>query len=604
MTFAMPTTAWSRAFAVILLAFALLAGWYSVAIPLGEAVDEIPHFEYVRYVATHHALPVQPWADNGQPWLVTMGHHPPLYYALAALATAPIDTSDYADVVKPNPHFDWLENDFHNGAAVQLHSADEDFPYRGTTLALHLLRALSIVMGLVTLVAVYRIARLVVPGLPWVAVAAAAIVAFNPSFIFMSASIQNDPLMTMLFSLSLWWMVRALEHPPSNAAAVAGGVLLGAGSLTKLTGLSLLPLFGLTLVLVAYNKRDARRLTSSGVILFGVAALVGGWWYVRNGLLYGDPLGWGMYLSTYSFLARNGPYTWAIIRDEVLNQIARTSWGAFGYMHITLPAPIWSVVWLVSGIAAILTFVTLVVRRRTFLAAGAWQKWLLLLLAAALVFVSVLRHNQVIAAGAHGRFLFTVAAPFALVVAFGLHAATLFRWPRAVAALVGGGLALYAVAVPLVFVLPLYAPAATAASADIQAATPTDVSYGNALRLVGYELQPTTTRDAPVPLALFWQPQGEGRPDLYANVRVRGADGKTVLRDEFWPAPNSSTSVWANDTVYVTRRTLTLPPDLTPGAYRVEVALRLGQLGDPVPALDATGDEIGTWFRLGTLQIQ
>ena len=107
----------------------------------------------------------------------------------------------------------------------------------------------------------------------------------------------------------------------------------------------------------------------------------------------------------------------------------------------------------------------------------------------------------------------------------------------------------------------------------------------------------------PLSLAFFWQPQGDGRPDLYANVRLRNGEGKTVVRDEFWPAPNSSTSIWDSDTTYVTRRALPLPPDLKPGAYRVEVSLRLGQLGEAVPALDAAGEEIGTWFRLATLQV-
>ena len=88
MTALVPKTASARACAVILLAFAVLAAWYSVAIPLGEAVDEIPHFDYVRYVTMYHALPIQPWRDNGQPWSVTMGHHPPLYYALAGASSS------------------------------------------------------------------------------------------------------------------------------------------------------------------------------------------------------------------------------------------------------------------------------------------------------------------------------------------------------------------------------------------------------------------------------------------------------------------------------------------------------------------------------------
>ena len=42
---------------VVLLLYLLLAAWFSVAIPLGEAPDEVPHFTYVRYLAQHRRLP-------------------------------------------------------------------------------------------------------------------------------------------------------------------------------------------------------------------------------------------------------------------------------------------------------------------------------------------------------------------------------------------------------------------------------------------------------------------------------------------------------------------------------------------------------------------
>jgi hypothetical protein len=44
-------------FAIVLLIYAVLAVWYSVTIPLGEAPDEVPHFTYVRYLAQHTRLP-------------------------------------------------------------------------------------------------------------------------------------------------------------------------------------------------------------------------------------------------------------------------------------------------------------------------------------------------------------------------------------------------------------------------------------------------------------------------------------------------------------------------------------------------------------------
>jgi hypothetical protein len=63
----------------LLVIFAVVAIWYSMIIPPGEGVDETPHFDYVRYVKEHWALPIQPHTleEGVQVW---MGHHPPLYY--------------------------------------------------------------------------------------------------------------------------------------------------------------------------------------------------------------------------------------------------------------------------------------------------------------------------------------------------------------------------------------------------------------------------------------------------------------------------------------------------------------------------------------------
>jgi len=62
----------------LLATFLSISVWYSVMIPPGEAVDEVAHLNYVRYVKEHRSLPVQPMTpDLGvQVW---MGHHPPLY---------------------------------------------------------------------------------------------------------------------------------------------------------------------------------------------------------------------------------------------------------------------------------------------------------------------------------------------------------------------------------------------------------------------------------------------------------------------------------------------------------------------------------------------
>ena len=68
----------------ILFPFVAVAAWYSVAISVGEGVDETDHFAYVRFVRDRRALPVQAWQGNGEPLRLIMGYHAPLYYVLAA----------------------------------------------------------------------------------------------------------------------------------------------------------------------------------------------------------------------------------------------------------------------------------------------------------------------------------------------------------------------------------------------------------------------------------------------------------------------------------------------------------------------------------------
>ena len=86
---------WVRAESGILLVvllFTVLAGAYSIITPMFEAPDELHHYFYVKHLADGNTLPIQDpaveslWAQEGS--------QPPLYYALAALATSWIDTSD------------------------------------------------------------------------------------------------------------------------------------------------------------------------------------------------------------------------------------------------------------------------------------------------------------------------------------------------------------------------------------------------------------------------------------------------------------------------------------------------------------------------------
>ena len=94
----------NRGIAILVVAFVLVATGYSVSTPLFEAPDELFHFPFVRHLAEGGRLPVQDPANPG-PWNQE-GGQPPLYYALAALATRWVRADDLPEISQRNPHAD------------------------------------------------------------------------------------------------------------------------------------------------------------------------------------------------------------------------------------------------------------------------------------------------------------------------------------------------------------------------------------------------------------------------------------------------------------------------------------------------------------------
>ena len=74
---------------IIVLSFILLGFAYSAINPLFEATDELRHYRFVQHIIQQKSLPVQ-----GSVGCSAQGHHPPLFYSAAALATWWIDTGE------------------------------------------------------------------------------------------------------------------------------------------------------------------------------------------------------------------------------------------------------------------------------------------------------------------------------------------------------------------------------------------------------------------------------------------------------------------------------------------------------------------------------
>ncbi len=281
---------------LILLAFLLLAGAYSVVTPLFEAPDEIWHYEYVRWLAEGEGLP-RPEDVGAAPWNQE-GSQPPLYYMAAALLTRSIPTDNAGEIIRYNPHAAVGQADTFGNKNMMAHGPAEGWPWQGVALAAHLARLLSVLLGALTVLFTYMAAHTVFPTRPAIGLAAAVLVAFNPQFLFISAAVSNDALVTAVSAAALLLAVIALglreedgqQGKPSWGQLAVMGLVAGLGALSKLSGLLIIPLFGITLSVVAWRRRSWREWLIYGLTAGGLALGIGGWWYVRNWLLFRDPL--------------------------------------------------------------------------------------------------------------------------------------------------------------------------------------------------------------------------------------------------------------------------------------------------------------------------
>jgi len=347
-----------RLLALLVIAFVSLGVTYALVTPCFESPDEWSHLSLVRYFGAHRALPprVMPsrHARTGPDLAWYLEYHdpplyyaPPLYYSLAALLTssswADMDDLPYLLVPSPGWEVGWAPQP--NGDPwnknIYAHRAEETLAQSGTVRAAYLLRLVSLGLGGVTVLCTYALARLLWPDRPALALGAAACVALNPQFIAISAGVTNDNLLNALFSLSLVCALRCMRDGAAwDRWAMLGG-LVGLGLLTKQSALLLMPL---GLLAVVWQRGAGpflrRKVLADGGAFLAVALGVGGWWYVRNAILYGDLLGLEPHLAHQVPLAHFG-------LNEALMTL-RSYWAAFGWALILVEPLVYGVVGLVA----------------------------------------------------------------------------------------------------------------------------------------------------------------------------------------------------------------------------------------------------------------
>jgi len=584
-----------RATYFIILGYVVLALAYSIVNPLGEAPDEVSHYAYARYVGRERALPPPEGAARGEVF------QPPLYYALVGLATGWIEEGDFT--IKANNDFSLAEKT----PNVLLHTRQEAFPYRGGALAWHLMRALSVAMGAVTVWSVFALARVVFAPNTALPMAVAAFTAFTPEFLFITSAVNNDNLTAMLSALTLLWLACLIIGASAGARAWIGvGVLLGLGVWTKMSMLAFVPLAGVAVLIVAKRRNESLARLSAWLAL--PALVVAAPWLVRNWLTYGDPLGWAVMRQVTDAvvapmgLAEYPAWLWSFFQSF---------WGRFGgAVHVQMPAPVYIALAVLTLIAiAGLLPSSFVLRLSSFVLRPSSSRLLTQFLALHVALIALLlivwaNTNQ---GTDQARLAYPALAAINIFFVAGLAAWIPAHRHEWFARALGGGMFAFGAIVLFGFLQPLYSPPPRLSPNDVpHSARKSGFDFGGQLRLLGWEIERDTLAPGETTyLTMYWQALTDLREDYWLFLRLKSANDDDVWSKDGTPsAGRDSTDLWREGDVIAARHRITLGDEVAPGRYRLLAGVHRFGAWEWLPIFDANGRAVGDVVMVGEVMIE
>jgi len=324
--------------------FAVLGGYTLLVVPVGEGPDEYGHLSYALHI---HSLGLPDPEED----LVSMDHHPPLYYGLGACAVrllGPGKAAVWADkpeiVTRPAP----LPGPYR----TELQYASVPATRELVLSPAYTVRLVSLFFGALLFVGMFL-------GATWAfqgnrrAVWASVGWAFLPGVVFSAAVASNDiavaALTTLIYALYLRVLGGRFLTEPWHGLVL--GLLLGAAVMTKSSGL--IPTILLPLVVGLGASRPWRKAVvwngAMALIIFGLV-LVGGWFYLANLANQGD-----MFLT--DFLVANRPelaLPFSVNENyigHVLTRLVRGYLGELGRQDIELARPMMMLFLLLGGAA-------------------------------------------------------------------------------------------------------------------------------------------------------------------------------------------------------------------------------------------------------------
>ena len=420
----------------IIVAYVTLGALYAGFTPIWQVPDEPAHYNYVRALAEGRGFPVIEPGDYDQEYLERLK----------------------SERFPPELSVDAVEYEDHQPPLYYLLATPVYLLFGGALLPL---RLLSVLFGAGLLLVAFGAVRAIFPARPDLALMAAALVAFIPQHVAMTAGVENDALAELVMGGALWALAVYVGGKQERPWPV--GLLLAAALLTKMTVYAAL---GVAAVAVLIRWRQERRTWkwAMGQLawMFGPALLLSAPWFIRNGLIYGwsDLTGGARHNAVVEGQMRSSEYLalhgWGGLLSRMGRWTFQSFWGQFGWMGVLLPARIYQALALLSALLVAGFLWWLFGRRRPRLAATQRAGALLLLASFLFVLLEYLVYNLTFLQH-QGRYLFPALISIGVAAALGLSklAGVLPQRTRAWAlALFFAGLAMFDVYCLFRFIVP------------------------------------------------------------------------------------------------------------------------------------------------------
>lgn len=531
---------------LLIMLYLVIGALYFEATPVLEAPDEIYHVAMINYVANTGELPVQKIGTDTD--YKQEGSQPPLYYLITGFLTRWVDRSDYDTMRYFNPHANIGQAELlgNKNRIIHVQTSAQNMVY--------IARLFSLICGAITVLAVYQSAKQFAPKMKHLPLFATGLVVFNPQFLFISTAANNDILVIMFNSVSLWLTLITLREGFNTRRSLILSVCIALGTISKLSGLAMVVVTALTGLYVGIKRRDLRGLITLAVFMAGIWGLLGAWWYIRNIQLYGELFGTGMMLKIFGGRYFTELDEWARTMLNEFGGLRWSYWAVFGWFNIITWKWVYTVIDILS-LVALVGFIGFLWRNRRNgeLREGVAITGLMLTLGT-ISFISWTTQTT----GTQGRLLFPFIAPASMFLAAGLMQLSIK--PRYILA----PLFIFAVSQPPFIIKPEYD------QPPVIKQMPTDTVgvstwIGSDFQFSGYQLTPKRLEAGDeIVVTLYWLPFSQSDKDYTLAITAVLPDLSPITSINTFPGWGSiSTSTWQLDQFYADTYRLKIPDDIS-----------------------------------------